>query len=66
MVHCYTHTHTHISPLLVTQLKSQELALQITSNITHEESLPLTLKVSIQTISSSPTTNLPQLSTTEN
>jgi hypothetical protein len=40
MVHCYTHT----SPLLVTQLTT-ELALQITPNITHEESLPLTLKV---------------------
>jgi hypothetical protein len=41
MVHCYTHT----SPLLVTQLKTQEQALQITPTITHEESLPLTLKV---------------------
>jgi hypothetical protein len=28
------------------QLKTQELALQITPNITHKESLPLTLKVS--------------------
>jgi hypothetical protein len=27
------------------QLKTQELALQITPNITHEESLPLTLEV---------------------
>jgi hypothetical protein len=40
MVHCYTHT----SPLLVTQLK-QELALQITPNVTHKESISLTLKV---------------------
>jgi hypothetical protein len=45
MIHCYKHTHTHTSPLLVTQLKTQELGLQITPNITHEESLPLTLKV---------------------
>jgi hypothetical protein len=41
MVHCYTHN----SPLLVTQLKTQELALQITPNIIHEENLPLTFKV---------------------
>jgi hypothetical protein len=40
MVHCYRHA----SPLLVTQLK-QELVLQITPNITHEESISLTFKV---------------------
>jgi hypothetical protein len=39
MVHCYTNT----SPLL--PIKTQELELQITPNITHEESLPLTLKI---------------------
>jgi hypothetical protein len=62
MVHCYAHT----SPLLVTQLKAQELGLQITPNSTHEESLRLTLKVFNSTIRSSSTTNLPQLSATEN
>jgi hypothetical protein len=41
MAHCYIHT----SPLLVMQLKTQKLVLQITPNITHKESLSLTLKV---------------------
>jgi hypothetical protein len=41
MVYCYTNT----GPLLVTKLRIQGPALQITPNITYEESLPLTLKV---------------------
>jgi hypothetical protein len=41
IVHCYTLT----SPLLVAQLKTQELALQTTPNIAQERRLPLTLKV---------------------
>jgi hypothetical protein len=45
-LHFMVQTHTHTSPLLVTQLKTQELALQITPNITHDESLPPTRKSS--------------------
>jgi hypothetical protein len=39
MIHC----NTHISLLLVMQFKTQKLELQITADITHEESLPITL-----------------------
>jgi hypothetical protein len=43
-LHFMVHSYTHTSPLLVTQLK-QELVVQITPNITHEESISLTLKI---------------------
>jgi hypothetical protein len=40
MIHCYTHTSSPGNAI-----KTRELALQTTPNITHEESLPLTHKI---------------------
>jgi hypothetical protein len=63
----YRPSDRRLSTKLVPTFANRSLIKSHTPNITQEESLPVTvIKSSIHTMRSSPTTNLPQLSATEN